>query len=358
MDGRPLWFESADVPLRPAPEAFGSAMLPAAVERKADLVLGQPVDPRWHTGVMALQDVWNAWWKYRKVSVRSSAGQDGDGTRASGVALCFSGGVDSFFSLLRGGFVFDYLVFVHGYDMPLADVRRAAAMERSLRAVAAAVGARGIVVRTNLREHPTFAVTEWLRSHGGALAAVGHLLTDTVGTLVISSSYPYCYDHPWGTHWTTDPLWSSSRLEVVHYGAEHWRTEKLHMIVGEDLVRRHLRVCYKNLSPEGNCGRCEKCVRTMLILAEVGQLEGFPALGGSAGLIEGIKRVWALRPDLMPVYESLMRNSQDPQVVAALQALIARTRSRSLRLARYAKGLVRSTVYCTQRQIRKWGILR
>src|SRR4030042_6630339 len=124
VDGRPLWFESADVPLRPAPEAFGSAMLPAAVERKADPVLGTPVDPRWHTGVMALQDVWNAWWKYRKVSVRSSAGQDGDGTRASGGALCFSGGVDSFFSLLRGGFVFDYLVFVHGYDMPLAGVRR------------------------------------------------------------------------------------------------------------------------------------------------------------------------------------------------------------------------------------------
>jgi hypothetical protein len=287
--------ESADVPLRPAPEAFGCALLPAAVERKADLVLDTPVHPRWSANVTALQDVWRGWWKYRQIGVWAPDARDGN-------------------------------------------------------------GARGVVIRTNLREHPTFADTDWLRCHGGALAAVGHLLSDVAGTLVISSSHPCCYGYPWGTHWETDPLWSSSRLDVVHYGAEHWREDKLREIAGEDLVRRHLRVCYKNLSPEGNCGHCEKCLRTMLVLSLTNQLEDFPVFENRQDLAEQIGRLRTLRPYLLPVYEGFMSQSTDPQVVAALRGLIARTRCRPLRLARWAKGVARSTVHHARRTMRMWGL--
>ncbi len=357
VDGRLLWFESADVELRPVPEAFACAMLPAAVERESRLTLDRTIDPGWCTNVTALQDVWRAWWRYRKVGVHPQGGPNGHMPRAKGAALCFSGGVDSFYTLLRGGLAFDHLVFVHGYDMALADVRRAAAMERSLRAVAGAVGARAVMVRTNLREHPTFAVTNWHRSHGGALAAVGHLLSHAVGTLTISSSYPLCYEHPWGTHWKTDPLWSSPRLDVVHSGAEHWRADKLRAIVGEELVRRHLRVCYKNLSPEGNCGRCEKCIRTMLILAQADQLQHFPVFDGGVHLsvrIDGLRR---LRPDLIPVYEGFMRQTSDRQVGTALEALIARTRSRPSRVAGWARDLMSSTGHTVRRRLRNWRVL-
>ena len=44
----------------------------------------------------------------------------------------------------------------------------------------------------------------------------GHLLSDAIGTLVIPSSYTYSDSPPWGSHFDTDPLYSSSRLAIVH----------------------------------------------------------------------------------------------------------------------------------------------
>ncbi len=54
-------------------------------------------------------------------------------------------------------------------------------------------------------------------------------------------------------------------IEFVHYGAETWRADKLVSMTNVPVVHRRLRVCYADPRAEGNCGRCEKCVRTRLI---------------------------------------------------------------------------------------------
>jgi hypothetical protein len=323
-----LWFESDDVQLRATPEAFGSALLPAAYARGADLIIDAAVDRRWAENVQALQKIWCRWWGGREAEVRFDGEKSCDTPQAKGRALCFSGGVDSFYTLLRGPVKFDCLVFVHGYDIKLLDQKRVAAAEASVRDIASAVGAKAIIIRTNLREHPAFKSVGWGMAHGGALAAVGHLLHDTVELLVLSASHPYCYDHPWGSHWDTDPLWSSSSLEVMHYGADHWRSDKLREISGESLVREHLRVCWKNLSEQGNCGRCEKCIRTMLILAGEGALENYPVFGGGRSLAQAISNLPPLQPSLVKVYEDFPLDKMDSDVAAELDALIARSRFR------------------------------
>ena len=325
VDGEPLWFESGDVQLRATPEAFGCAVLPAAAAHRADLEIDAPVDARWNANVQALRDVWRQWWRYRAARVHSRGQESSDTTRANGTALCFSAGVDSFYSLLHAPFAFDYLVFAHGYDIKVDDAARAAMAERSLREVAAAVGAKAVVIRTNLREHPAFHMTSWGRTHGGALAAIGHLLSGVVGTLMISSSNPYCHDRPWGSHWKTDSLWSSSRLQIEHFGAELWRTEKLLAISGAELVRTHLRVCWENRSPEANCSCCEKCLRTMLVLTSTGELKDFPVFDGTVDLVERINDLRGVGPDLMLLYEDLIRRNAAPEIKAALRALLARS---------------------------------
>jgi hypothetical protein len=58
----------------------------------------------------------------------------------------------------------------------------------------------------------------------------------------------------------------------VHDGAEATRTQKLmDWICGSELALENLRVC---LAPGDayNCGRCEKCVRTMIPLELAGKL--------------------------------------------------------------------------------------
>ena len=320
VDGVPLWFESGDAPLQPQPEAFGCAALPAATEHGADLVLDAPLDIIWSANVQAIQETWRRWWRTRPAKICARTEQKRPFTKAKGLALCFSGGVDSFYSLLRSGLAFDHLVFAHGYDVALADSRQADAAERSLREVAAAVGARAVVIRTNLREHPTFATTNWERTHGGALAALGHLLGQEIGSLAISASYPYYHEARWGSHWRIDPLWSSAQMEIIHCGAWIWRKEKLELIAGEDLVRRHLRVCWENRNTRTNCGHCEKCVRTMLILALVHQLEQFPVFDAGPRLAARIEALPRVSPVLFPNYQEFLRDSTDPRITAALRA--------------------------------------
>ncbi len=358
VDGAPLWFESPDVRLEARPEAFCSAMLPAAFARGASLIVDATIDETWTANVRAVQDVWRRWWGGRKVDVGSKGEESRDTPRAKGKALCFSGGVDSFYTLLRGGFGFDHLVLVHGYDIRLSDRRRIAAAEASVREIAAAVGAKAVVIRTNLREHPTFVGAKWRRAHGGALVAVGHLLSDALGLLVLSASYPYCYDHPWGSHWDTDPLWSSSVLEIVHFGADHWRGDKLRAIAGEELVRQHLRVCWENLSEHGNCGRCEKCIRTMLILAGAGQLADFPVFGGGVDLAERICELPPLRHDLVKIYGDFPRDGMDRAVAAALEALIVRSRFAMYRRTLSMKWLRRRISNIVLGCVAKGGTLR
>src|SRR5262249_25540970 len=205
----------------------------------------------------------NQWWGYPEI-IPEPFHNPRQAPRATQTALCFSGGVDSFHTLLRSGYAIQYLVFVLGFDVELGDLRRFEAFEPSLRAAAAETGARPVVIRTNLREHSAFAPVSWERAHGGALAAIGHLLDGIVGQLLISSTDPFSLRIPWGSHWMTDAFWSSEKLQVLHVGAHIDRNQKLRAITDEPLARNHLRVCWENRTPVGNCSRCEKCVRTRL----------------------------------------------------------------------------------------------
>jgi hypothetical protein len=48
--------------------------------------------------------------------------------------------------------------------------------------------------------------------------------------------------------------------------------EKLKIVAGWDVAFQNFRVCLANVQEKLNCGRCEKCVRTMLELEALGLL--------------------------------------------------------------------------------------
>jgi hypothetical protein len=265
VDGSEVWFESADVTPRPSSEAFVSAFLISAAIQERRLVAAGPVAEDFAANLPRVLDVVTGWWKYAhllpKVDTTAAPRQqpaDGKGPEVRpGAALCFSGGVDSFFSLLAAGRTVDVLVFVHGFDVKPDDVERAGAIEEHLKSVAREVGIRSVVIRTNLRTHPSFRSSPWIRTYGSALAAIGHLLSDEWGTLLVSSSYSYSDPRPSGSHWELDPLWSGAGLVVDHVGAESSRTDKLAALKDHPLVQRYLRVCWENRSSRLNCSRCE-----------------------------------------------------------------------------------------------------
>ena len=210
--------------------------------------------------------------------------------------------------------------------MPLEDTSRWSALSRSLDAVSAQRGITTVRIRTNLRQHPLFTASSWERTHGGAIAALGHLVGD-LRRLVISASYPYSMPTPWGSSWRIDEMFSSEGLHVCHVGAGLFRRQKLRWIAGDPLVRTHLRVCWENRSPEGNCSECEKCLRTMLGLSALGCLDAFPVFDATR-LVPGLEALTTLTPEQRVVYAALAESQPGHDARAAVERLLRRTAGR------------------------------
>ena len=320
--GEPVWYESSDVVLDDGSEALASSMLLAAALGGQRLEVAEPVARAWIDNVERLLSIAADWWDVPTV-VPDAPTIDEPRPRSDGVALCFTGGVDSFHSLLCVEPKPDVLAFVQGYDIGLTDQPRMEAWEPDFRRIADVAGAAPVVIRSNLRSHHVFGARHWPLVHGGALAAVGHLLADRAGTLLISSGAPASYQVRWGSHEQLDPLWSSDRVQVVHEGGSHSRLAKVRAIVDSPLVQRSLRVCWENRSVAGNCSRCDKCVSTMVLVALAGaadRVEVFDWDGSLAGRVDDVAETRFLR-----TYAEVLEEDIDDELARAVRSLLQRT---------------------------------
>lgn len=238
------------------------------------MILGEPlhidgaVSPALLASSERLQQIYRRWVKRaRAIPVTaSSTAPEAAATPGHGVGCFFSGGVDSFHSLLVHEDSITHLVLISGFDKGL---RNPAVLEKAraaLQAVAVAFGKQPLEVSTNIRAF-TDSIASWSYYHGGVLAAVSLALSRGFSTFIVPSSYSYEQLHPWGSHPLLDPLWSLPGLQMLHDGCEFNRYEKVARIAQSDLALAHLRVCWDTgKGSDSNCGRCEKCLRTMMSL--------------------------------------------------------------------------------------------
>jgi hypothetical protein len=323
--GTPLWFESSDASLVPSIETFASAFLLPALHSRRSLVLETGVSERWRNNVAALLPIWQQWWGY-EIKPPICDSRPDNTTPPKGTALMFSGGVDSFYSILAGPRP-DYLVAVHGFDIDLNDRERAVALEKALRDTADAQGCTPILIRTNLREHPVSGKRRlWDRAHGGALAAIGHLFLDRIDQLVVSSSYSNPVTHSWGSTPQTDSLLGGEGFTVTHFGGDLRREDRVGAIADNPLVRKHLRVCWTNKSPRGNCSRCEKCVIAMMHLAEHGVLDDVDRFDSASVLAERIDQLPLVHREFNVMSRIATRGQLDVRAARSLEKLLKRSR--------------------------------
>lgn len=323
--GSQVWFESPDIELSPSAEAFAAAFLVPALDIGEAVEIDRPLDPVWISNVENILPVISQWWGYPALRPRGAAGTPPVQTPSGATALAFSGGVDSFHTLLRYEGRIDYLVFIQGFDMEWDDDARLESYRESLREAASRAGATPLVVRTNIREHSLFRRFSWDFAHGGVLAAIGHLLGNRIGNFVVSSSIAIDRDKPWGSHWKIDKYWSSSSLRIVHFGFEHQRNLKLLEIAGDPLVRKNLRVCWENRSESVNCSVCEKCIRTRVTLMMAGELENYPVFKGPETLAEDIDKIPCSSSKMITYTKAARDQNLNPELRRAIRGLIRRT---------------------------------
>lgn len=327
VNDEPVWFEGSGANARASVEAFAGLFLLPAMSRGIPLRVEAPLDREWLDNIHRQQEIFQHWWNYPIIPIESEVRASADQPKQERTALFFTCGVDSFYSLLHSDYAVDALVTVHGYDIHLSDRSHAGLVMESVAEVARKSGKRAIQVRTNVREHRWFKKPSWVKTHGAGLAAIGHLLGPDYNRWLISSSNNRVYDVPNGSHWDTDPLWSSSNVRFVHVADDVWRNDKVAAISRNDVAQQHLTVCYNYVKRgnQRNCSRCEKCVRTMLLLKQQGRLHEFKVFAIDRGLAALIDDVGWIADFRIPVYRRYIENEPDPAIRQALERLIARS---------------------------------
>ncbi len=257
---------------------FAAMLLLPAMKQGEDLIIKGSISEQLYNGMQLIMDEVAGWGAGLR-TVRIIADQVvKDRHRPSQTASFFSGGVDSFYTYLkhkhdsREADRVDCFILVKNFDI---DIQNNALWESALKNVQAVADKEHIelvVVETNIHQlvEPLLA---WDYAHGGCLAAVGLFLRRAFRTVYIPSTFSVEEQIPWGSSLALDKHWSTECTSFVHDGSEVTRIGKVFAEVAKSPVAMsHLRVCYMNKRGAYNCGRCPKCLRTMISLYAAGVL--------------------------------------------------------------------------------------
>ena len=266
-----LAYRFSQGPVSESSSPFLAASLLPSMRIGEPMRLEGTVSPRLLASVPAIEGIFSGWFEHTKpIEVQAQPGPE---PKATGVACFFSGGVDSFYSVLNHLDEIDALVFVHGFDIQPRHLKLRARISAGLRKAAARLGKPLIEVETNVRAFSDRFAAWSEEYHGSALASVALLLSPQFGRFYIPSTFPPRYSAPWGSHKDLDSLWSTDATEIIHDGSGATRDQKVRLVATSEVALQSLRVCWENRGGRYNCGRCEKCIRTMVNLRVAGALE-------------------------------------------------------------------------------------
>jgi hypothetical protein len=282
--------------LTPSPEAFlVAALLPTMYFGERRIKLESPICPELREGLDTAMAMFHHWYgeRYRPIQIESPTSTDSVLPRTPPRAAVFiSGGVDSL-SILRSNHLrlplghpsrFQAGIIIHGFDIggSMRGGPEETVFQRALDAVQAVAMDCGITlipVWTNIR-HLCDDHEFWTRVfHSAALSAVGHAFSRRIHQISIASSNAIARIGPWGSHPFLDTCYSSTSLRVLHAGLHHTRLGRVGCLADWPTAVANLRVCGHSPDEQLNCGRCEKCLRTMTQLVAVGKLhetDAFP----------------------------------------------------------------------------------
>jgi hypothetical protein len=332
-----FWFDLPEA-CRPSISRSGDPwlvlMLPIAMEAGEDISLPLPVDSLLVENLTGLMSVWNYWFpELREPAIKAPMASRRQPT-ATRRGMFFSGGIDSFFTLLRhdkeatgcGAGPVDTLIFVGGFDIPVTDDGEIQLARQRLLDATQEFGKTFLPVMTNLRQLDTPYRTNWILSHGCAMGAIAHLLAGDLCEVLISSTYKYGLLLRIGSHPMTDPLLSSRDLRITHDGASNSRDHKIATVARSEIALRHLRVCYTERRHD-NCGKCAKCLHTMAALDMLGFAHKAPCFDWSGYSLQALAGLFLTDLQIYRVERLLTvaRDTNRREMQAALQQSIDRT---------------------------------
>ncbi|MBW4648298.1 MAG: hypothetical protein KME06_06310 [Kastovskya adunca ATA6-11-RM4] len=322
-------------------DPFLVAMMLPAMRHSAPLIVHGKVSPSLLQNLVEFQAAWACWRpnEYYPIEISAEVEEEIPIIASEVAVAAFSGGVDSCFTAFRHrenrcGRQARNLqagLMVHGFDIPLEESLVFDRAAEKSRLILDSLGMKLIPIATNYRQ--VLPSINWLDAYGPAIASSLMLLSRSYNVGLIGSAFSY---HnlllPRGSNPVTDPFLSSKAFQIIHDGAGFDRLGKIKEIGHWQEATQHLRVCWQGAQKDRNCGRCEKCIRTIL---------GFRALGLSKPAcfdqdvtdeqIIGIKGLTAIQLYEMELILQAVKGSVTDSWVNALEKCITRNRRQMVR---------------------------
>jgi len=253
---------------------LAAALLPAMAKgERLEVDPSLSVSPRLLKNLALFQDIHHSWNPELKIVPIDAVTEPARALREGAMSF-FSGGVDSMFTFLKRREELTHVVYIQGFDFRVDDASFRTALDRNTSFVRN-FGKTVIPVGTNANAFGYHHNLSILLTQGSALASIALLIG--LPRAYVSSAYSYSQLVPLGSHPLTDPLWSTEGVEIIHEGAEVRRVDKVVQIARTPSALANLLVCAHEVVH--NCGRCEKCLRTMVPLRLIGvSTPAFPPL--------------------------------------------------------------------------------
>lgn len=323
------------------PDAFlVGCLLPALHLGEQRIYVDEKICPFLKEGITVAMNILAHWTRgrYSPIPVEAGTRARAKGPKVPRAGMVMSGGMDSLaaLGLNQANYHKDHpcrvkdSFFLHGFDIG-GVVERGAKFHVFDRAVEAITritddaGTTLVPVYTNIR-HLCDERELWLDSFFGAvLAAMAHSFADRISLMFIGSSYDIPNLHPCGSHPLLDPEYSSWGMRIRHRDYELSRLEKIKIVSEWDVAFQNFRVCLANVPDQLNCGKCEKCVRTMTELTALGLLHKTRAFDADEVSPEDISRfdiTIRVRPPFYRPMIPLLRQQGRNDLAQTIEALL------------------------------------
>jgi hypothetical protein len=210
--------------------------------------------------------------EFRPVSVSAdSVREDFVSPHPRRAILPLSAGLDSMYSLFRhtdparplgpAAADLEAALFIDGVIAFASGLWSSAALKEKVRECAALRDLPVVVVRTNWEDH-----VDTYYSHGAMLSACITVLSSHFGLGLVGAAPAHAFlEYPvFGSAACVDVFYGSAGTEIRSDGADLTREQKAAALTAYPEALEHIYVCIARRRRIRNCGRCEKCVRTML----------------------------------------------------------------------------------------------
>lgn len=267
-----LWYKT-NASINQSSDIFLAASIIPSMWMNENIEIKERISPFLYSNIDKIQNILCDWYpEANKISVNSTLGYD-KYTDNRKVACFFTGGVDSFYTLMKHIDEIDVIIYVHGFDAWLYETEYLSMVSKHMNQVAKEMNKEIIEVESNIHPFGDKYVNWGFQYFGSALASVAILLSSNIRKVYIGSGKDSNNLIPCGSHPDLDYLWSTENVEIVHDGCEATRLDKIKSIIHNESALNHLRVCFDRTNGLYNCSVCEKCIRTMISLNLLGVLD-------------------------------------------------------------------------------------